>query len=232
MQIVKKYLTDFAHLFFPHICEGCGSDIIETHNIICAKCYSHLPETGFFNFSENPVAKIFYGRIKVQYAASAFYFTKHSLMQNLLIQLKYRGNKDVGIFLGKITGLQIKKSSLFNNIDIIVPLPLNKKKEFKRGYNQALLICQGIAEVLQKPINKNAIVRTVFTETQTHQNRVSRWQNMEDVFQIFQPDAIKGKHILLVDDVVTTGATLEACGQKILQIDGTQLSIATVAYTL
>ena len=232
MQIVKNYLTDFTHLFFPHVCEGCGSDIIERPNIICAKCFSILPKTGFFNYLENPVAKIFYGRIKIQNAASAFYFTKHSLIQNLLIQLKYRGNKDIGIFLGKLTGLQINKSSLFRDIDLIIPLPLNKKKEFKRGYNQALLICQGIAEVLQKPTNKNAVIRTVFTETQTHQNRVSRWQNMEDVFEVLLPEEIKGKHILLVDDVVTTGATLEACGQKILQIEGIQLSIATVAFTL
>ncbi len=232
MLSVKKYLDDFSHLFFPHTCEGCGTDIIERTNIICAQCFSSLPETNFFTFPENPVAKTFYGRLKIANAGSAFYFTKDSLIQHLLIQLKYRGNKDVGILLGKLAGLQIKKSTYFKNVDVIIPLPLNKKKESQRGYNQALLISKGMAEILQKPIDNSAVIRAVFTETQTHQNRVNRWQNMEDVFQVSIPQNLSGKHILLVDDVITTGATLEACGSKILQIEGTQLSIATVAYTL
>lgn len=232
MNFAKQYLTDFINLFFPHVCEGCGSDIVEQHNLLCAKCFSILPETGFFGIKENPVSKIFYGRIKVENAGAAFYFTKNSLIQHLLIQLKYRSNKDIGILLGKLTGIQIQKNNFYDSVDFIIPLPLNKKKEQKRGYNQALLISNGIAEVLKKPVIENAVIRSVFTETQTQQNRVNRWQNMEDVFVVDNSATFQGKHILLVDDVVTTGATLEACGSKILNISGTKLSIATVAYTL
>ena len=149
-----------------------------------------------------------------------------------MVQLKYKSNQQAGIYLGKRLGEQLNVSERFNDVDAIIPLPLNPKKEFKRGYNQAKIICDGIVSVWNKPIIDDAVVRTHFTETQTHQDRIHRWQNMQSVFSISHPKVLKNKHILLIDDVITTGATLEACAAAILKISGTKLSIATVAYTI
>lgn len=229
---IKSYAKDFTHLIFPHHCEGCGTDVLNDDDLLCAKCLHELPATNYFSSANNPVEKIFYGRCNIVSAAAAFYFTKNSLLQHLLIQLKYKSNKEVGYFLGRLMALQMQQSNKFNCIDALVPLPLNPKKESKRGYNQAALICEGITEILQIPILYNAVERVVFTETQTKQDRIHRWQNMENVFAIQNLASIQNKHILLVDDVVTTGATLEACANAILQNTNTKLSIATVAYTI
>jgi ComF family protein len=229
---IKSYLSDFAHLFFPHNCEGCGTDNLQNDEWLCTKCAYELPETNFINTINNPVEKIFYGRINIQHAAAAFYFTKDAILQKLLIQLKYKGNQQVGLYLGMKLGEQLKAAERFNDIDAIIPLPLNPKKEIKRGYNQAQIICEGIVAVWKKPIYKNIVARKYFTETQTQQNRVHRWQNMQSVFEVSDTKTLANKHILLIDDVITTGATLEACGAAILKIQSTKLSIATVAYTI
>jgi ComF family protein len=228
----KKYFSDFLHLFYPHNCEGCGSDILYDNQFLCARCMHRLPATGFFSASANPVEKIFYGRADIRFAAAAFYFTKESLLQHLLVQLKYKGNKEAGYFLGRMMGYALLESARFADIDLLVPLPLNHKKEQLRGYNQAALICEGIKELWHKPVSTDAVTRVRFTETQTKQNRVSRWQNMDGVFTVTQPAELQNKHILLVDDVITTGATLEACGSSILGIEGAKLSIAAAGYTV
>lgn len=232
MTKLSSYFNDLAHLFFPHVCEGCGTDVLNNESLLCAGCFVKLPETGFIKEPNNPVEKIFYGRLKVEAAGSAFYFTKHSLLQHLIFQLKYRGNKDVGFYLGKLLGYQLLQTNRFDDIDVIIPLPLNPRKERKRGYNQAAMIAEGIVEVWKRPIVKDAVQRLVFTETQTHKDRISRWQTMEGVFATSNEAVLKNKHVLLIDDIVTTGATLEACGEKILQVSNTKLSIITAAYTI
>ncbi|MEP6512612.1 MAG: phosphoribosyltransferase family protein [Parafilimonas sp.] len=229
---IISYLDDFAHLFFPHNCAGCGTNILENKAVLCAACLEQLPETGFIPSPGNHMEKIFYGRMQVEHAASAFYFTKDSLMHHLMIELKYHGNKEIGFFCGKLLGLKLAAAARYKNIEIIVPLPLNEKKEKRRGYNQATLITKGIAEVWNKPIAEYAMGRSIFTQTQTHKDRVGRWQNMEGVFTVDDQDLLRNKHVLLIDDVITTGATLEACGMELLKVEGTKLSIATVAYTL
>ncbi len=229
---VKNYLEDFLHLFFPHNCIGCGTDILNNEDALCAHCLTQLPETGFLTKPDNPVEKIFYGRLPIQHAGSAFYFNKDSLLQHLIIQLKYRANQTAGMYLGKILGNLIRDANRFDDIDIIVPLPLNEKKLFTRGYNQASLLAKGVAEVLQKPVIENAVERIQFTETQTHKNRITRWQTMEGVFKVVNESLLKNKHILLVDDIVTTGATLESCSKAVLEAENTQVSICTLAYTI
>lgn len=229
---LTSYLKDVAHLIFPHHCEGCGTDVLQDEQLLCAECLHQLPETNYFSITGNTTEKMFYGRMKVEQAGAGYYFTKESLVQHLIHQLKYKGNKDVGFYLGKLIGQKLKESARFDNVDILVPLPLNPKREFKRGYNQAAVICEGMAEVWEKPIAKDAVIRTIFTETQTHQDRVHRWQNMDGVFAVENEKAIKGKHVLLVDDIVTTGATLEACGAAILQVQDVSLSVATAACTI
>lgn len=228
---VKSYLKKVSHLLYPHNCEGCGTDVLNEDAVLCTKCLFELPETNFCNTQNNPVEKTFYGRLNIENAAAAYYFTRDSLLQHLMIELKYRNNKEVGFYLGKQLGYQLQQANRFKEVDVLIPLPLNPKKEIKRGYNQAAIICEGIALVWQKTILKDVVIRTQFTETQTQQDRIHRWQNMQNVFAVSDKKAIAGKHILLVDDVVTTGATLEACGNAILKIENTKLSIATVAWT-
>ena len=229
---LKNYFNNFIHLFFPHNCLGCGTDILNNDELLCAQCFHQLPQTGFLSSPQNPVEKIFYGRLNIEHAASAFYFNKDSLLQQLIIQLKYRNNQIAGLYLGKILGRLIIDSKRFDNVDVIIPLPLNEKKLLKRGYNQAALIAKGIAEVFHKPVLENVVERILFTETQTHKGRIERWQTMENVFNVADASIIKNKHILLVDDIITTGATLEACGASILQNESNKLSICTLAYTI
>lgn len=229
---IKNYLKDFSHLLFPQQCLSCAAEINKHTDILCYKCSLHLPLTNFTDLKDNPVEKTFIGRINVAQATSVFYFTKESLLQHLLIQLKYKNNQEVGLFLGKKLGSELSKNFRFTNIDCMIPLPLSKEKLNFRGYNQATVICKGIQEKWNIPINENAVIRKINTQSQTKENRVNRWQNMKDVFFVPEPAALKGKHILLVDDVITTGATLEACGQAILEAGAASISIATVAWTI
>ena len=230
--IFSDISNSISHLLFPHNCLGCATDILNANDLLCAKCATTLPETNFAAAPNNPIERTFFGRIKVEEATANYYFTKESLLQHLLVQLKYKNNKEVGIYLGKLLGYQLLQSNRFNNIEALIPLPLNDKKEYKRGYNQAEIICKGIAEVFNKPIIKNAVIRTVFTESQTQKNRINRWENMDGVFDVAKANVLQGKHILLVDDIITTGATLESCGAEILKVNNTKLSIACVAFAI
>jgi ComF family protein len=153
-------------------------------------------------------------------------------MQHLITQLKYGGNKKIGEYLGRVTGEFLQNSNRFSGIDYIIPLPLNIKKQQKRGYNQAAIIADGISTISKKPVLLNAVERNLFTETQTKKDRVDRWQTMQEVFTVTNEGVLENKHVLLVDDIVTTGATLEACGSKMLQVPGLKLSIASVCWTI
>jgi ComF family protein len=216
------------HFLFPHVCEGCGTDVLEPDHFLCLKCLSSLPKTDFHYYPGNPVEKIFWGRLPLVSATAHCYFTKHSIMQHLMHQLKYRGNKDIGNYLGRLMGHALAASNRFCYVDALVPLPLFPSKEKKRGYNQATVLCEGMAEVMCKPLLKDIVIRTTHTESQTKKSRVERWLNMEGRFELLQPKQIEGKHVLLVDDVVTTGATLEACGSVLLEAQNVQLSVATL----
>lgn len=219
------------HLLFPHVCEGCGTDVIEQDHFLCLKCHASLPKTEFHLYPNNPIEKIFWGRLPITHATAQYYFTKASLMQHLMHQLKYRGNKELGLYLGRLMGHAFKQSNRFERIDALIPLPLFPAKEKGRGYNQATVLCEGISEVMAKPIVKNAIVRTMHTDSQTKKNRVQRWENMEGRFELVNLGAIKDKHVLLVDDVITTGATLEACGTELLEAENVRLSVATLCFS-
>jgi len=230
MLSIKDLLSDTFQLFYPHTCNGCGSDLLNKKNLLCLRCISELPYTDFAIHENNLIEKIFRGRLSIKAAFSEFYFEKNELIQHLIHQLKYNNNKEIGIYLGEITGNSILKSNRFGNIDIMIPLPLNVIKEFKRGYNQAEIICRGINNSTQIPVIINNVIRYRATETQTRKHRSQRWENVESGFIVKDPSALTGKHILLVDDVITTGATIEACGQEIIKIPGTSLSIAVLAH--
>lgn len=230
MPVVKEIRDALLHLFFPHICAGCGTDMLNKESVLCMRCIDAMPETNFELHPGNPVEKNFWGRIHLAAATAQFYFTKESLMQHLMHQFKYKGNKELGSQWGRIMGDQLQQSGRFD-ADALVPLPLFPAKEKRRGYNQATVLCEGMAAIMNIPVLHQVITRPQHTETQTKKGRVERWKNIEGKFVLTRPEAISHKKILLVDDVVTTGATLEACGHELLKGSNVRLSVATLCYT-
>lgn len=222
--------NDFISLFFPVVCVSCGKSLFRNENRICTHCLYHLPRTGFHLINDNPVAKIFWGRVNIQAAAAFFTFTKGGKVQQLIHQLKYKGQKEVGICIGNWYGHELRTNQVFQTIDLIVPVPLHKKKLRKRGYNQSAYFAEGLASSLHIPTDPAILFRSSASETQTKKSRFFRWKNVEHLFYIKNENRIQHKHILLVDDVVTTGATLEACAQALLKIEGVTVSIAAIAF--
>jgi ComF family protein len=190
-----------------------------------------LPETGYHLGKTNPVDELFYGRIPVERAMSLLFFNKESKYRRILHKLKYQGHRDIGIFLGRLIGSRLKESDFRPLPDIIVPVPLHKAKLRRRGFNQSAVIAEGISEILGIPVREDILIRKTFTSTQTRKGRYDRWKNVEGIFSCSKARNIENTHILLVDDVVTTGATLEAAGSCLLSIPGTKLSVATAAYS-
>lgn len=229
--IIADSFRSVTNLFFPRLCPGCGNDLFGKAELLCLSCIDNLPITNFHLHSNNPVEKVFWGRLPLVCASSYLYFTKGSILQQLMHAFKYKGKKEIGLYFGRCMGTTFIQSNRFNQIDALIPLPLHPKKERVRGYNQATILCEGIAEIFKVPVLKDIIARRTATQTQTHKNRIHRWQNIEGKFLLSNPEIISGKHVLLIDDVVTTGATLESCGRQLIDIPGLRLSIATLAYT-
>lgn len=231
MNFTNTFFDDIINLIYPKICAGCGTDLLSTHSFLCLDCINGMPFTDFYLHRENPVEKIFRGRIPVVTACALVYFTKQSAVQQLLHRLKYKGGKKAGEYIGRMMGANLKTCPWLSDVDGLVPLPLNIKKERRRGYNQAEVICSGISEEMHVPIFNNIVQRTRYSETQTRKSRMERWSNIESKFEMTKDTDISNRHLLLVDDVVTTGATLESCGRELLKQEGVKLSIATFAYT-
>src|SRR5438067_2664291 len=183
----KEIQDSFLHLLFPHVCSGCGSDLISEESVLCMYCLANMPETNFHLYPNNPVEKKFWGRLPLAGATAQYYFTKESLMQHLMHQLKYKGNKELGKQLGRLMAIDLLTSNRFNNIDALIPLPLFATKEKRRGYNQSTILCEGMAEVMHIEISSDVITRTQHTETQTKKGRIERWINMEGKFELLQP---------------------------------------------
>lgn len=227
MRVLEELRKSVLHLLFPHVCAGCGSDLLNEDSQLCIRCASELPETHFQLHADNPVEKTFWGRLPLVSATAGYYFTKESLMQQLVHQLKYKGNKELGLQLGRMFGDCLVRSDRFH-VDALIPLPLFAARERKRGYNQAEVLCRGMAGIMKAPVLDQVIIRPSHTDTQTKKGRMERWQNMEGKFVLQDATAIHNKHLLLVDDVITTGATLEACGMELLKEGNSLLSIATL----
>jgi len=229
MTAIHSVFEDLVALLYPNLCLACSENQPIRGEAICLSCQINLPKTNFHLDRENPFTERFWGRIPLTSGAALYHFVKGGRVQELLHQLKYEGKWEIGIKLGEWYGRQLLESPHFKNIDIIVPVPLHPRKERLRGYNQAALFAQGMAEAMGKPWIKDGLIRRIFTETQTQKSRSERLDNVSEIFAIGNPKKLEFKHVLLVDDVMTTGATMEACGMKILAMPGTKLSMATIA---
>ncbi len=223
-------LKDFFSIIFPQVCVACGKPLLKEEQSLCALCVYKLPKTDFHLETENPVAKIFWGRAPVHAAASYYRFEKGGKVQHLMHQLKYKGQRQIGVAIGELYGTELKKSKLFNSVDLIIPVPLHKRKIKVRGYNQSEAFAEGLSQSMKVATNFETLYRAVDSETQTRRTRFLRWKNVETIFQLKDDITLQGKHILLVDDVVTTGATLEACIQTLQKIPNVKISIATIAW--
>ena len=220
---------DFICLFFPRICAACGNNLMKNEELICLSCEYHLPHTNFHLSSDNPVHALFLGKVPLASATAYLYFNKGSKVQHLIHQLKYKGRKDIGIWLGKQYGNELKTSSYFNAVQLIIPIPLHEKRLKQRGYNQSEQFAIGLGASMSIPVISDTLYRNKETATQTKKSRFSRWQNVAEVFTVRNPASLEMKHILLVDDVITTGATLESCICTLSSIKGIRISVATIA---
>jgi ComF family protein len=226
---LNTLLTDFIALLYPELCVACENVLFQKEHIICLECQLELPITKFENYIDNPVEKLFWNKIEIKEATSGFFFHKKSRIQKLIHSFKYHGNIETAIFMGEQLGLQLKNSTRFKNIDLIIPVPLHPSKLKKRGYNQSEKLAIGISNILNLPVVTEVLIRNTDNTTQTKKAIFSRWTNVESVFTISQPESLEHKNILLIDDVITSGATIESCAQQILKVKYTTVSIASLA---
>jgi ComF family protein len=222
---------DFVSLFYPEVCLVCGEGLASKEEFTCTTCLFKLPKTNFHLQPENPLRKALWGRVEADAVAAYCHYQKGNAVQELVHELKYNGKKELGYCLGKWYGYDLKQTDFFNKVDMIVPVPLHKKKLRKRGYNQSAWFAKGLAEALGKPFAEDALVRVVNTDTQTRKSRYSRWENVKDIFKANKPEMLAGKHVLLVDDIITTGATIEACTYALKDSGVSGISIASIGYT-
>jgi ComF family protein len=231
-ELLRDMASGLLHLVYPRLCVACNYDLPTPHDCFCLKCRLKLQSSDMYRVAENEFTQRFWGRLPLQAGAAHYYFTRKSAIQKAMHALKYKNKPDIGLQLGRQFGKLLAASPFFQHIDVIVPVPLHPVKERLRGYNQSMMFAQGIADTMYLPVAPNALTRNKDTQTQTHKKRLDRFENMRSMFVVRQTQTLQGKHVLLVDDILTTGATLEMCGQAILQVPGTQLSMATIAIAM
>lgn len=225
-------LDDFISLFYPKVCYACGNSLYRNEEVICTFCRFHLPKTDFHKRPDNPLAVVFWGRVNLENVSAFYFFSKRGKVQRLMHRFKYKGNQEIGVYLGRLYGLELKQEPAYNSIDMIIPVPLHPNKQRKRGFNQSEKFAEGLAQTLGIGLETKALIRTHASETQTRKSRFNRWENVKEIFQVTDPQKIANKHILLVDDVITTGATIEACAKHLLETEGVKVSVASLACTL
>lgn len=217
-------------LLFPRTCPVCGRVLLRKEKFICLECYLNLPLTYFWKWSENPAEMLFWGRLQNVQAASLFYYREGSKYKEIVHRFKYNGERRMGYYFSSILGRNMKISGRFDNIDYVVPVPLHWAKKWKRGFNQATVIADAIAKELNVPVIEGVLLRKNYTKTQTKKGPQERWKNVFEAFRVRKGYFFEGKHVLLVDDVLTTGATIEACGKHLELIEGCKVSVATLGF--
>jgi ComF family protein len=228
--MLKQYFHDFVALIFPRLCTGCGRSLVKGEHFVCLHCLVGMPRTYFHLVSGNPLEQIFWGRFKIEKATSWFFYQKGSSYQQMMHHLKYKGMRGIGVEMGRNFAAELNEVNYFGDIDLIVPVPLHPRKEKKRGYNQSLAIAEGLSELSGVKVESKMLFRKHYSDSQTRKGRFERWENVSDLFGLKVEGYFAGKHVLLVDDVVTTGSTLDACAQQILECDGAKVSIVTLGF--
>lgn len=228
---MHSIFENLLNLFYPRLCQCCGHTLVKNEEHICTQCDYDLPRNTFHNDPANPVAQLFWGRVMIEKATAYLQYQKGSGVQEIIHKIKYDAEKEMGTAMGRKFGLELSSVG-FSDIDCIIPVPLHPMKQRRRGFNQSEVIAAGIAEALQKPVLPDALKRVTDTDTQTRRSRYDRWQNVENIFSVAEMHLLENKHVLLVDDVVTTGATVESCAAAILKVPGTKVSLAALAFAV
>ncbi len=229
LDLIIIHIREFFLLFFPKSCVSCDTPLSKHESILCTKCLYDMPRTNYHEKDDNPIIKLFWGISDITYATSYFNFEKGSNYRNIIHKLKYKNQPEIGYELGKFFGVDLV-DSVFNEIDVIIPVPLHPTKLFIRGYNQSESIAAGMSQTLDKTLDTSTLKRIKFTDTQTKKSLEERRQNVESVFKISKNHNLENKHILLIDDVVTTGSTLISCAEELLQIPNVKVSVATLGF--
>ena len=230
LNILAQLSEAVFSLVYPKVCAACKSPLLKNEQAICIPCQFELPKARFHHLQDNPVERKFHGRCNIAAATAYYVFQKGGRVQQVLHHIKYEGQKEVGFLIGQWMGTELSQTAPYKTIDLVVPVPLHKDKLKKRGYNQSEWFGKGLAKSMACTLSTGNLLRHTASATQTRKSRYVRWKNVETIFKVQAPETFGNKHILLVDDVVTTGATLEACAHELLKIPGTKVSIATMAY--
>lgn len=222
-------VADFIALFYPRCCVACHRPLAKGEEVLCTRCLVQLPKTAYHRFQDNPVMNRLAGRLPLSFASAFLKFRKGGLVQSLLHELKYNNRPEIGIRIGHLYGMELKDQGCEDTFDLIVPVPLHASRMRKRGYNQSAKFAEGLAESLDLPWTDSISLRRDATSTQTRKGRVDRWNNVKDAFSVGAVELVTDKRILLVDDVITTGATIEACGHHLVESGCRSLSVACIA---
>lgn len=226
---MHPFLGDLLHLGFPRYCSGCGRSLFLKEICLCMPCLIQLPKTTFHSERENIIERLFWGKCDIHLATAFLHMTRRSTVRHMIHELKYEGNDKIGIYLGKLFGHELRKHEEWRTVDFIVPVPLHPKKEKKRGYNQSQKIALGMSESMRIPYRAHALRRSANNASQTRKSRIDRWDNVETAFEADSMIFQRYSHVLIVDDVITTGATIEACAVAIQKVASCKISVATLA---
>jgi ComF family protein len=226
-----SFWSRLLDLISPRLCVVCGERLAVTEETLCSKCYLHLPRTDFGrDLYENVMAKLFWGQIAIEKATALFYYEPHAETANILYELKYKNHPEIGETMGRMMARELERGDFFDGIDGIVPVPLAKKRQRQRGYNQSMEIAKGVSEITSLPIYNKVVKRNTFNGSQTSKGRWERNENVENVFELIDGDSIRGKHLLIIDDVVTTGATIIACAKEMSKAEGVRFSVLSLGF--
>jgi ComF family protein len=227
-----SFWTKLFDLISPRQCVSCGQRLSAEQAVLCLSCRLHLPLTNFAaHATDNRMARMYWGQIAIERAAAYFYYEPKTVSGDIIYALKYYGRQDVAESMGRMVARDFIPSGFFDGIDVLVPVPLTRWRQWQRGYNQSLAIARGMSEVTGIPVEEKALVRTRFTDSQTHQSLEHRRDNVENAFLLRRPDAVRGLHVRLVDDVVTTGSTTVSCARELLKVEGVRISILSLGFT-
>ncbi len=226
-----KFINDFLSLIYPETCPACGKVLLVGEKVICTSCFYKLPRTNFHLMDQNPLNEMFAGRIEFEQMLAFLNFQKGGMVQKLIHEFKYKNRKEIGFVLGEIYANELRQCEWIDSIDYLIPIPLHEQKFKKRGFNQSEEFASGIAKVLEIPLWTDLLYRVKFSETQTKKTKYKRWENVKDIFKVTKSEIIENSHVLLIDDVITTGATMEAAGLCLKQVENLRLSVAAMAFT-